>query len=71
MRFLLNQLYAPIIMVLSLFVWVCSGLLHCSAFAFGLAETLLSLLGPTVLVKYSAKNGIILLVIASYCGRVY
>lgn len=64
MRFLLKLLFTPIIMVLSLFVWVCSGFLHCAAFAFGLAGALLSLLGLTVLVTYSVKNGIILLVIA-------
>ena len=64
MKFLLKLLCAPIIAVLSLFVWICTGLLNCTTFVFGLASTLLSLLGLAVLATYSAKNGMILLVIA-------
>ncbi|MCD8379680.1 MAG: CD1845 family protein [Lachnospiraceae bacterium] len=64
MRFLLKLLAAPIILVLMLFVWICSALLYCSAFIFGLASTVIGLLGLAVLVTYSMKNGVILLVIA-------
>lgn len=64
MKFLLKLLCAPIIAVLSLFIWICTGLLNCTTFVFGLASTLLSLLGLAVLATYSVKNGIILLVIA-------
>ena len=64
MRILMKLLAAPIILVLMLFVWICSALLYCSAFIFGLASTVIGLLGLAVLVTYSAKNGIILLVIA-------
>lgn len=64
MRFLLKLLAAPIILVLMLFVWICSALLYCSAFIFGLASTVIGLLGLAVLVTYSVKNGVILLVIA-------
>ena len=64
MRVLLKVLAAPIIVVLTLFVWALSLLLYCSAFVFGLISTIIGLLGLTVLVTYSVQNGIILLVIA-------
>ena len=40
------------------------GLLYCTAFIFGLAGTIVAILGVAVLVTYSVQNGIILLVIA-------
>ena len=64
MRILMKLLAAPVVLVLMLFVWVCSALLYCSAFVFGLAGTIIGLLGLAVLGTYSVKNGIILLVIA-------
>ena len=64
MRILMKLLAAPVVLVLMLFVWVCSALLYCSSFVFGLAGTIIGLLGLAVLVTYSVKNGIILLVIA-------
>lgn len=64
MRLILKILVAPIIVVLTLFVWICSGLLYCSSWIFGLADTLLSILALAVLFTTSVKNGIILLVIA-------
>ena len=48
----------------ALFTWICFGLLYVSSFIFGLASTLVALLGIAVLVTYSPQNGIILLVIA-------
>ena len=47
-----------------LFTWVCFGLLYVSSFIFGLASTVVALLGIAVLVTYSPQNGVILLVIA-------
>lgn len=64
MRLILKILAAPILVALTLFVWICSGLLYCSAFVFGLAGTVVAVLGVAVLVTYSPKNGVILLVIA-------
>ena len=64
MRLILKILAAPIIAALTLFVWICSGLLYCSAFVFGLAGTVVAILGVAVLITYSPRNGIILLVIA-------
>ena len=61
MRLLLKILAAPLIAVLALVVWICSGLLYCTAFIFGLAGTIVAVLGVAVLVTYSVQNGIILL----------
>ena len=64
MRVLLKILAAPIVLVLTLFVWICSAALYCSSLLFGLASTVVGLLGTAVLVTYSVQNGIILLIIA-------
>lgn len=64
MKVILKILVSPVILALTLFVWICSGLLYCSAFLFGLAATIISLLGVAVMITYSVQNGIILLVIA-------
>lgn len=64
MRLLLKIMAAPVVVVLTIFVWLCALLLHISAFVFGLAGTVVGLLGLAVLVTYSLKNGMILLVIA-------
>ena len=59
----LKILAAPVVLALALFTWVCFGLLYVSSFIFGLASTVVALLGIAVLVTYSPRNGIILLVI--------
>ena len=64
MRLILKILCAPIIVLLTLFVWICSAILYCSAFVFGIAGTIVAILGVAVLITYSVQNGIILLVIA-------
>ena len=60
----LKILAAPLVLALALFTWVCFGLLYVSSFIFGLASTVVALLGIAVLVTYSPQNGVILLVIA-------
>ena len=64
MKILLKILCAPVIAVLCIFVWFCSGLLYCTAWVFGIFSALIGILGIAVLATYSPKNGIILLVIA-------
>ena len=64
MKLLLKILAAPVIVVLTVFVWVCVLILHISALILGLAGTVVALLGLAVLIADSVKNGIILLVIA-------
>lgn len=64
MKLLLKILAAPVIVVLTVFVWVCVLILHISALILGLTGTVVALLGLAVLITYSVKNGIILLAIA-------
>lgn len=64
MKLLLKMLAAPVVVVLTVFVWVCVLMLHISALILGLAGTVVALLGLAVFVTYSVKNGIILLIIA-------
>ena len=60
----LKILAVPVVLALTLFTWLCFWLLYVSSFIFGLASTVVALLGIAVLVTYSPQNGIILLVIA-------
>ena len=62
--FILIILFAPVSLALTLFIWLCVGLISCSVFVFKLASALLSLLAVAALITYSVKNGIIILVIA-------
>lgn len=64
MRFLLKVLAAPIIAALAVFVWLCTGVLYCAGMVMGLAGWMVGLLGIAVLLTYSVRNGMILLVIA-------
>lgn len=60
MKMLIRILTAPI----GLFVWLCAGLLYVSTFLFGLAGSILAVLGVIVLLTGALKNGLIVLVIA-------
>ena len=65
----LKILAAPVVLALMLFTWLCFGLLYVSSFIFGLASTVVALLGIAVLVTYSPQNGVILLVSAFLSAR--
>ena len=64
MRLILKILVAPVIMVLSVFVWSCALVSRCSAFVFDLAGTVLGVFGVLALITHQVTNGIILLVMA-------
>lgn len=64
MRSLLKILTAPVILVLTLFVWLCAGLVYISGLMLGIVSMVLGLLGVAVLITYSPQNGIILMVLA-------
>ena len=53
-----------VILVLTLFVWLCTGLIYISGLVLGLFSTVIALLGVAVLLTYSPQNGVILLVMA-------
>ena len=61
---LLMIITAPVTLVLTLFVWLCTGLIYISGLVLGLLSTVIALLGVAVLITYSSKNGVILLVMA-------
>ena len=61
---LLMIITAPIILLLTLFVWLCTGLIYISGLVLGLFSTVIALLGVAVLITYSPQNGVILLVMA-------
>lgn len=64
MKIILKILAAPIVVALALLIWLCSAFLYCSAFVFGLAGTLVSILSLLVLLSGSVQNALILAVIA-------
>lgn len=64
MRLLLKIIVVPIIATLTIFVWLISKLLYCSAFIFGLTSSLIAILGIAVMFAYSFQNGFVLLAIA-------
>ena len=64
MKLMLKILAAPVIAALTLFVWICSAILYCSAYLLGLAGSLLGLLAILVIMLDSVKNGLILLLAA-------
>ena len=61
MRFLLKILMTPVILVLVLFVWICSGILYCSAYVFGIASRILGVLALMAFLSGSPDNSINLL----------
>ena len=64
LKCLLMIITAPVILVLTLFVWLCTGLIYISSLVLGLLSTVIALFGVAVLITYSQQNGAILLVMA-------
>ena len=49
LKYLLMIVTAPVILVLTLFVWLCMGLIYISGLVLGLLSTVIALLGVAVL----------------------
>lgn len=64
LKLILKIVIAPVILLLTLAIWTCVGLVYVSGLVLGLLSTVITLLGVAVLVTYSPQNGLILLVIA-------
>ena len=62
LKLILKIVIAPVILLLTLAIWICVGLVYVSGLVLGLLSTVIALLG--VLMTYSPQNGLILLVIA-------
>lgn len=63
-KLILKIVVAPVVLLLTLAIWICVGLVYVSGLALGLLSMVIALLGVAVLVTYSPQNGLILLVIA-------
>ena len=61
LKLLLMIAVAPIVVALTLFLWICLGLVYVSGLVLGLISMILALLGVAVLITYSPQNGLILL----------
>ena len=65
MKVLLKIVVAPLVVLLTLAIWICVGLVYVSGLVLGLVSMVIAFLGVAVLVTYSPQNGFILLVISS------
>ena len=64
LKCLLMIVTAPVVLVFTLLVWLCMGLIYISGLVLGLLSTVIALLGVAVLITYSPQNGAILLIMA-------
>ena len=63
LKLLLKIVAAPVVLLLTVAIWTCVGLVYVSGLVLGLLSMVIALLGVAVLVTYSPQNGLILLVI--------
>lgn len=64
LKLLLKIIMAPVLLALTLIVWIGTGIMYLSGLILGLFSMLIAVLGLLVLILDSPKNGIIALVIA-------
>lgn len=64
LKLILKIVIAPVILLLTLAIWICVGLVYVSGLVLSLVSMVFVLLGVGVLMTYSQQNGLILLVIA-------
>lgn len=64
MRLILKILATSIVALITIFVWICAFLLNTSAFIFGIAGTLVGIMGLVAFITSTPQNAIILLLIA-------
>ena len=64
MKWIIKILTAPVILLIDLLTLVCVGIISLSAIPLRIVSGIIALLGTAVLVTYSPKNGLILLIIA-------
>ena len=63
LKLLLKIAVAPVILMLTVFIWLCVGLVYISGLV-GFISMVFALLGVAVLITYSPQNGIILMILA-------
>ena len=68
MKSIFKIIMFPFALIIDLVIWICIGVLSCSAFVFALAGTILGILALAVLLTSSVTNGLILFVFAFLIG---
>ena len=66
LKLILKIVIAPVILLLTLAIWICVGLVYVSGLVLGLLSTVIALLGVAVLVTYSPQNGLIAFLISPF-----
>jgi hypothetical protein len=64
LKLILKIIIAPVILLLTLGIWICVGVVYVSGMVLSFISMVFVLLGVGVLVTYSPQNGLILLMIA-------
>lgn len=64
MKMLLKIPVMLITSIVSLFIWLCAGLISCSAVIFRIASSLLSIIAIVVMLTDSTTNGMVLFLLA-------
>ena len=64
LKLILKIVAAPVVVVLTVAIWMCVGIVYVCGLVLGLLSTVIALLGVAVLVTNSPQNGLILRVIA-------
>lgn len=58
LKLILKIVIAPVILLLTLAIWICVGLVYVSGLVLGLLSTVIALLGVAVLVTYSRRTAL-------------
>ena len=61
LKLILKIVAAPVVVVLTVAIWMCVGIVYVCGLVLGLLSTVVALLGVAVMITYSLENGIILL----------
>lgn len=63
-KLLLKIVMAPVVAALTLFIWICVGVVYISGLVLGIISTVIAVLGAVMLVVGPRQNGVIALVMA-------
>ena len=64
LKLILKIVAAPVVVVLTVAIWMCVGIVYVCGLVLGLLSTVIAVLGGAVMITYSLRAGIILLVMA-------
>ena len=64
MKLICKMILMPVLMLLGVLMWICSGVLYVTAPVLEILSSLIGLLGIAVMLTYSFENGMTLILIA-------